>query len=165
MRPIPILALAALLLLPGAGMAQTGTAGGGEAHAARDTATVGALTVEGAVARASIGNAPTSAVYLTVTTSGEPDRLIAAASPAAQAVELHASLEEAGVSKMQRVEAVPVAPDAPARLEPGGYHVMLIGLAEPLEEGATVPLTLTFEKAGEITLDVPVSKDVAAHGH
>lgn len=129
------------------------------------SATLGELTISGAVARASIGNAPTSAVYMTITTSGATDQLVAATSPAAQAVELHTSLEEAGVSKMQRVLAVPVAADAPATLEPNGLHVMLIGLAEPLNEGATVPLTLTFENAGEITLDVPVSKDVAGHQH
>lgn len=102
---------------------------------------------------------------MTITTTGEPDRLIAASSPAAQAVELHTSLQEAGVSKMERLESVPVSADAPAELAPGGHYIMLIGLAEPLQEGETVPLTLTFEKAGEITLDVPVSKDVAAHAH
>lgn len=167
MRPIPILALAAVLLLPTAGMAQTGATGGhaGKAHAEHGAATLGELTVEGAVARASIGNAPTSAVYMTITTTGEPDRLIAVASAAAQAVELHTSMQEAGVSKMRRLEAVSVAADAPAELAPGSHHIMLIGLAAPLEEGATVPLTLTFEKAGEIALDVPVSKDVAAHAH
>lgn len=174
MRPILLPALAAILLLPAVADAQKTPvprpaqgeqAGGGHAGQMAATATVGELGIEGAVARASIGNAPTSAVYMTITTSGGPDSLIAAASPAAQAVELHASLEEGGVSKMQRLDAVPVAADAPARLEPGGYHIMLIGLAAPLDEGATVPLTLTFEKAGEVTLDVPVTKDVAGHMH
>jgi uncharacterized protein YcnI/copper(I)-binding protein len=146
-------------------------AAGADAHAGHargaggGAATLGDLTISGAVARASIGNSPTSAVYMTITTAGVPDRLVAVASPAAQAVELHRSLEEGGVAKMQPVESVPVAPDAPAELAPGGYHVMLIGLADRLEDGTTVPVTLTFENAGEITLDVPVSKDVAAHMH
>ncbi len=165
MKSIRLPALAAALLLPAFAMAQT-TPVPRPAHAGQAaTTTLGDLSIEGAVARASIGNAPTSAVYMTITTSGDPDRLVAATSPAAQAVELHASLQEGGVSKMQRLEAVPVAADAPAHLEPGGYHIMLIGLAAPLDEGATVPLTLTFEKAGEVTLDVPVSKDVAGHMH
>ena len=148
-RPAPLLRVAA--------------PAGADAHAG--SATVGDLTISGAVVRASIGNAPTSAAYMTITTAGEPDRLVAAASPAARAVELHTSLEEGGVSKMQRVEAIPVASDAPARLSPGDHHIMLIGLDAPLEEGTTVPLTLTFEKAGDVTLDVPVSKNVAAHAH
>jgi periplasmic copper chaperone A len=132
---------------------------------ARGTATLGDLTIAAAVARASIGNAPTSAAYMTITTAGAPDRLVAAESPAAGAAELHASAQEGGVSSMRPVEAIPVAPDAPAELSPGGYHIMLIGLVAPLEDGTTVPLTLTFEKAGKVTLDVPVSRDIAAHAH
>jgi copper(I)-binding protein len=166
MRPNLLAAIAAALLLPLCAAAQqpNAPAAHGE-HMAAGAATLGDLVISGAVARASIGNAPTSAAYMTITTSGEPDRLVAAASPAAQAVELHTSLQEGGVSKMQRVDAVPVAPGAPAELAPGGHHLMLIGLAAPLEEGTTVPLTLTFEGAGEITVDVPVSKDIAAHAH
>ena len=168
MKPILITALAAGLLLPACAGAQSIPAPGEgegevrqmEGHAGM--ATLGDLTIEGAVARASIGNAPTSAIYMTIATSGAPDRLIAAASPAAQAVELHTSLDQVGVMKMQRIETIPVAPDAPAELAPGGRHVMLIGLAAPLEEGMTVPLTLTFERAGEVTLDVAVAKNIAA---
>jgi copper(I)-binding protein len=164
MKPILITALAAGLLLPACAGAQSIPAPGEgegevrqmEGHAGM--ATLGDLTIEGA----SIGNAPTSAIYMTIATSGAPDRLIAAASPAAQAVELHTSLDQVGVMKMQRIETIPVAPDAPAELAPGGRHVMLIGLAAPLEEGMTVPLTLTFERAGEVTLDVAVAKNIAA---
>lgn len=159
-HPAPLLGVAAPA--PTGHDVLAGAAGHGDMAG---SATLGDLTIRGAVARASIGNAPTSAAYMTITTTGEPDRLIAASSPAAQAVELHTSLQEAGVSKMERLESVPVSADAPAELAPGGQHIMLIGLAEPLEDGENVPLTLTFEKAGEITLDVPVSKNVAAHAH
>jgi copper(I)-binding protein len=64
---------------------------------------------------------------------------------------------------MHRLDAIPVAPGAPARLEPGGQHIMLMGLSAPLADGDTLELTLTFERAGEITLDVPVSKRPAQH--
>jgi periplasmic copper chaperone A len=168
MRPCLILVLAVGLAMPLPGVAQAdhkpGHGHGAAQAQASGAATAGDLTIAGAVARASIGNAPTSAVYMTITTAGAPDRLLGAASPAAQAVELHTSLEQAGVSKMERVESVPIAADAPAKLEPGGVHVMLIGLQSPLEDGTTVPLTLSFEKAGEVTLEVPVSKDIAARG-
>ncbi len=174
MRPFSTLVLVGGLLLPLASLAQQSQppapAGTHQTHAGAATqaagaATLGELTISGAVARASIGNAPTSAVYMTITTSGAPDQLVGVQSPAAQAVELHASLQEGGVSKMQPVEGIPVSADTPAKLEPGGYHVMLIGLEKPLEDGGAVPLTLTFERAGEVTLDVPVSKDIAAHMH
>jgi Uncharacterized protein conserved in bacteria len=106
-----------------------------------------------------------SAAYLTIETGGASDRLVAAASPAAARVELHEHILEDGVAKMREVAAgIPVAPDAPAVLEPGGYHVMLMGLTAPLAEGDAIDLTLTFEAAGEITVTVPVRAMAAGHG-
>ncbi len=118
MRPISTLALVAGLLLPLTSVAQQ-SAGARRHRRASDArraatqggnrrATAGDLTISGAVARASIGNAPTSAVYMTITTAGAPDRLVGVQSPAAQAVELHASLQEGGVSKMQPIDGIPV---------------------------------------------------------
>ena len=59
---------------------------------------------------------------------------------------------------MRPVENIPVPANGQTALEPGGYHIMLIDLRQPLKEGANVPLTLTFEKAGTVTLQVPVVK-------
>jgi hypothetical protein len=61
---------------------------------------------------------------------------------------------------MRRVEAIEVHPGTPTVLQPGGLHVMFIGLRAPLREGSTIPLTLVFEKAGRIE----VSTDVLAPG-
>ena len=72
---------------------------------------------------------------------------------------------ENGIARMRPVDAVAVAPDAPAVFQPGGYHVMIMGLKGPLKEGETFPLTLTFEKAGDVTVDVMVMKKAAMdHG-
>jgi hypothetical protein len=57
---------------------------------------------------------------------------------------------------MRRVEAIEVPADGMASLRPGGFHIMLIGLTEPLKEGERFPLTLTFEKAGSVTVEVAV---------
>ena len=59
---------------------------------------------------------------------------------------------------------LPIPADGTAVLKPGSYHVMLIGLKKPLKEGETFPLTLTFEKAGKITVDVPVKAMGATQG-
>ena len=116
----------------------------------------GAIAVKEPYARATIGQQKVSAAYMTIETSGGPDRLVAAASPLAGKVELHAHLHEGGVMKMREVEAIDVAPGKPAKLETGGLHIMIMDLKQPLKAGETIPLTLTFEKAGKVELQVPV---------
>ena len=70
-----------------------------------------------------------------------------------------------GIMKMRPVEGgIAVPAEGMAELKPGGLHVMLLGLAAPLAEGATIPVTLTFEKAGAITVEVPVMKAGATAG-
>jgi len=114
-------------------------------------------------ARASILADRPAAAYLTFS-SDNGDVLIAARSPAARAVMLHGTpTDENGVSRMIRIEALAIAPGAPVTLAPGGMHLMLMGLAGKLEEGGTFPLTLSFENAGDITVEVPVL-GVAATG-
>lgn len=99
----------------------------------------------------------TGAAYMTlVNPTDTPDRLLKAASDVAETVELHAHLHEGGVMRMRPVQAIEVHPGEPAMLAPGGLHVMLIGLKRDLRQGETIRLTLTFEMAGEITVEVPV---------
>lgn len=118
---------------------------------------LGDLTIEHPWARASLGLAKAGAAYLTVVNAGaETDRLIAAATPAAEHAQLHTHLMEDGVMKMRHIEAIEVAPGEPAVLEPGGLHVMMIGLTAPLVAGESFPLTLTFERAGSLEIEVKV---------
>ena len=75
--------------------------------------------------------------------------LVGVASAAAKVVEIHEMKLEGGMMKMSAVTRLPLAAGKVVELKPGGYHVMLMGLAQPLKEGDTVPLSLTFEdKAG-----------------
>ena len=80
----------------------------------------------------------------------EMDRLIAAATPVAEKASLHTILVVDGVIKMRPVDAIEIAPGEPSVLQPGGLHIMLIGLKQPLKRGETVPVILTFEQAGEV---------------
>jgi copper(I)-binding protein len=110
-------------------------------------------------ARATPGHSPNGAAYLTLSTEGaQADRLTSVATPVAAKAELHTHLMEGNVMKMRPVEAIEVAPGAPIVLQPGGLHVMLIGLKAPLKEGERFPLTLTFERAGTIEVEVVVEK-------
>jgi periplasmic copper chaperone A len=124
---------------------------------ASEVAKVGDITIREPWARASLGNAPNSAAYMTLETIGAaPDRLIGGSTPAAERVELHTHIMEGGVARMRPVAAIELAPGALTVLAPGGPHVMLSGLTRKLEAGTTVPLTLVFEGAGAVTLEVPV---------
>jgi copper(I)-binding protein len=129
-------------------------------------AQAGEVMVHAAWARATIGNAPNSAAYMTLETTGDaPDRLIATSSPLAAKAELHAHIMDGGIARMRPVEAVEVAPGAPAVLEPGGLHIMLFGLRQKLAPGDSVPLTLIFEQAGEVTVEAPVRAMAGVSGH
>ena len=98
------------------------------------------------------------------------DRLVAARSDIAARVELHTHREDAaGVMRMIEVEEGFVIPGGGSRaLARGGDHVMFLGLHRTPESGETVSLTLVFENAGEIELEVPVADlqpGAASHGH
>lgn len=118
----------------------------------------GDLEIDGAWARASIGASRPGGAYFTVRNLGDkPDRLTGLSSPVSAMPMLHeTTVSEEGISRMVHVEAPEIPAGGELILEPGGMHVMLMELSGPLEEGATFPLTLTFESAGDVTVEVPV---------
>jgi len=96
-------------------------------------------------------------VYLTLLNSGaSTDTLLSVDSPVAGRVHLHQTRIEDGVAGMSMLDALPIAPGEQRVLAPGGMHLMLMGLSQPLREGDTLPLVLRFEHAGEIRIAVPV---------
>lgn len=118
---------------------------------------LGALEIGHPWARETPPSAKTGAGYLTVRNTGsEPDRLIAIEMPEAEKVQMHQSINEKGVAKMRPVTAIDIPANAETPLQPGGYHLMLIGLKEALAEGMRFPGTLTFEKAGKIDVEFAV---------
>ena len=89
-------------------------------------------------------------------TGTQADRLIAASTPAARVTELHTMTRDGDVMRMRPVQDIPIPPGGTVELRPGGFHIMLIGLAAPLQQGARVPLTLRFERAGEVQVELAV---------
>jgi len=125
------------------------------ARAAEDI-TAGSLTISHGWTRAAGANA-TGAGFMTIRNTGpQPDRLLSAATPIARSVELHTSFRDGDVMRMRPVPNIEIPPGQTVELRPGGNHIMLIGLAEPLRQGSAITLTLTFERAGEtrVPLDV-----------
>ncbi len=114
------------------------------------------LTVEDARARILLPSRP-GAAWLTIRNGGEADRLVGAESPAAARVELHTHIHEGGVMMMRKVEGIDVPAGGAAALEPGGDHLMLFGLKAGLKTGDRFPLTLLFEKAGRIDVEMRVA--------
>jgi copper(I)-binding protein len=117
-----------------------------------------ALTVTDVWARP--GNADgNSAIYFIVTPGGEADTLLSANTDVAMMVEVHESTMGAdGTMMMNKQENVPIPAGEKFEFKPGGFHIMLMGLKNDLKAGDTFKVTLKFEKAGEITLDVAVKE-------
>lgn len=123
----------------------------------KDEIKAGAIEIQQPFARAT--PAKMGGAFMTLVNTGMAgDKLLKAASPVAESVELHTHVKEGDVMRMRPVPAIEIAGHGRTALEPGSYHVMLIGLKQPLKEGTSFPLTLTFEKAGSVTLNVPVVK-------
>ena len=120
------------------------------------------LEVDNAWAGATPGNAENGAAYVTIT-SPTADRLVSASTPVAKKAELHTMSMQGMVMKMRPISGVDIPAGQPVSLKPGGEHIMLMGLSQPLREGQSFPLTLDFEKAGPRTVTVTVEK-VGAKG-
>lgn len=126
------------------------------------------ISVETVWARPSPGAMTMSAAYFTITDIGSPDRLVGVSTPAADKAELHESIDDHGVMKMRGVPGVALERGKPVTFAPGGYHVMLMGLKQPLKVGDHFPLTLSFEHAAPVTVTVTVQTapgSAAMHGH
>ncbi len=124
------------------------------------------LMANGAFARASASPAAKSAAaYVTLMNHGaQADRLIAVSTPAAASAAVHTTRMDGDVMKMEEAGPVELPPMGMVEMKPGGMHIMLMGLKAPLKKGDTLELTLTFEKAGDMKVQVPVG-DIAAEGH
>ena len=122
-------------------------------------ALAGDIEVQSPYARSSSMNAMSGAAFMMIQNNGtEEDRLIGVTSPAAKRVELHTHIEDAnGVMSMVHVEeGLELPASGMIMMQRGGNHVMFMGLTAPFEQGNTVPVTLIFEKAGEMEIEVPV---------
>jgi len=112
------------------------------------------VTITDAWARITPPAAKNGAVYLTIA-SRDGDALTGASVPAeiAAMAQIHETAGHGGMKSMREVERVEIPAGGTAKLEPGGHHVMLMKLARPIAAGDSVPVTLTFERAGEVTVD------------
>jgi copper(I)-binding protein len=115
-------------------------------------------------ARASAPGVPVAVVFLRLNNDGDlPERLLRASSPLAERIELRRHVIEGSDIRPQRVGAIGIPPHETVELIPGGLHLALFGLREPLLPGQRFPMTLSFERAGSAEVTVEVT-DAAAMG-
>lgn len=103
--------------------------------------------------------------YVTIANTGDSADTLVSVSADFPMVQLHESIEKDGVMSMQHVERLEIGAGETVELAPGGYHVMFMGLAEPFVAGTHVPVTLTFENAGEIEVEFMVMEREGDMGH
>ncbi len=129
---------------------------------------VGGIAVEHPYARATLPGQPTGGAYFRLENKGAADRLVSVTAAVSQGVELHTSSMDGDVMRMRQVDAIDVPSNKTIVLEPNGTHIMLVGLKAPLKRGDSFPMTLKFEKAGEVVVDVKVqavTAGAASHQH
>lgn len=124
------------------------------------------IRIADAWARVTLGKIANSAAYFSINNSGKSDdRLIDARGEVSDKVELHTHIRDGDIMRMRRLDTgVAVPAGKSVTFAPGGHHVMLIGIKSPLKEGNTFALTLVFENAGTVVVDVPVKRS-APSGH
>ena len=119
------------------------------------------LMASGAWSRPTASAAMAGVVYVTVTDGGAPTRLLSVSTPVAAQAQMHQSLLQNGMMEMLPVKSLAIAPGSPIQFSPGGYHIMLTGLIQPLSAGQTFPLTLNFADGGRVTTTVTVQSMTA----
>jgi periplasmic copper chaperone A len=120
------------------------------------TLTWAQVRVEGAWARPTVPGQQGGGGFLTLT-SPVADRLLGGSTPLAQRFELHTMAMKGDVMEMRELDAIDLPAGKKVEFKPGGLHVMFIGLKEPLKVGTKVPVTLRFEKAGQVKVEFDVT--------
>lgn len=129
-----------------------------------DQASTHPVSVSHAWARALPAGLPNGAAYLTLSNHGDtPISLVAASSTVADRLEFHATKHQGDTASMHAMDGIEIPPHHDVALEPGGMHLMLIGLTTPMNEGTQFTVTLTFDDGSEQDVQFPVQRDHTDH--
>jgi copper(I)-binding protein len=118
----------------------------------------GSLVIDSPWIRATPGGAKVAGGYMTINNRGAaPDRLIGGSFPRATRFEVHEMRMEGTVMRMRQLpNGLEIKPQQAVKLAPGGYHVMFMGLKQPLKQGEKIKGQLVFEKAGTVDIEYVV---------
>lgn len=126
-----------------------------------------AVVVQQPFASPTMPGATVGAAYMQVTNSGRSQVvLVSATSPVSEKVEFHSMTMDGNIMRMREITGgIPIPPGGSIRFVPGGTHIMLVGLRQRLAPGSSIPLTLTFNGAPQIVIQVPVQAVSGGHHH
>ena len=153
---IILLAAAAALALATPAVAHMGMTH--DPCAAGQSFTAGDISVSGAFSRATLPSAKSGGGFMTLSNAGTtPDRLIGARTDSAARSEIHQMTMDGDMMKMNEVEGgLEIPPGGTVTLEPGGFHIMMMGLKQPLRPNSCLDLTLSFERAGDLEVQLSI---------
>ncbi len=114
------------------------------------------VMVEKPFARKAIKAQRNSAAFMTLHNNGPAVAVVAAESPVAEIVELHTHVHDNGVMRMRKIDRIELPAGGEVTLQPGGLHVMLLGLKQDLNEGERISVTLKFSDGSSKTIEAPV---------
>jgi hypothetical protein len=124
----------------------------------------GDLQVRHPWSRATPPGAKVAIGYMEIRNRGtQPDRLLSASSAVAKRVEMHVTQREGEVTKMRQVQSFAIPARERYALRPGGSHLMLVDIVRPLQKGERFTMTLRFERAGELEIELEVQELGSRH--
>lgn len=151
-------AVIAIALLNTITVAQSGDKTHDHSHKMADIVVLGDISLSGHWTRAMLPGQKAGGGFVTIVNNGgDDDRLVSVSTPGVKRAEIHEMSVVDDVMKMRPLaEGLPLPAGETVELKPGGYHLMFMGVEEPFEEGGMVPVVLTFEKAGDVELMLPI---------
>jgi periplasmic copper chaperone A len=128
------------------------------------TVTAGDLTIKDAFTRPTLGAATVAVGYVTIVNNGKTDdRLVSASSDISDTTEIHESKMANGVMEMHEVkDGLAIPAGATVALQPGGYHIMFVGIKQAVKAGSEIHAVLNFEKAGKVDVTFPATSSPGA---
>jgi copper(I)-binding protein len=121
------------------------------------------ISISGAWSRATVAGQASAAAYLTIVNRGGDDKLLKVSTPIGQAT-LHSTTMDNGVMRMRPLDMLPVPAGSQVELKPGGMHIMIMGVKQPLVAESSFPLTLQFDRSGERGVTVAVRPATSTGG-
>ena len=116
-------------------------------------------------ARSTAAGQAMSSAYLSLKNAGKGDKLLSVSTPVASVVEMHSMSMDGNVMRMRQIDAIDLPAGQVVELKPGGLHLMLMGLKQPLATGSQFEMTLVFEQAGPVKVQVQVAAPGGAAMH
>ncbi len=123
---------------------------------------LGSIDIGHPNARPTVAGQTMGGGFMTLVNAGAADRLLSATTAVAASVQIHSMTMDGNVMKMRQLDALELPAGQTVELKPGALHLMLVGLKAPLKAGDTFPMTLKFEKAGEVVVTVNIEQPEAA---